>query len=91
MDVTCNDDKHRYEVSVDGKLAGFMTFCESDGVTALSHTEVAPAFEGRGVGSALVRGGLDDLREQGQQVDPQCPFVKRWIEKHADYADLVTS
>ena len=42
-----------------------------------------------GVGSTLVRAALDDVRAQGGSVVPQCPFVRGWIERHQDYADLV--
>lgn len=58
-------------------------------VVVLTHTEVDPAVEGQGVGSALVRAALDDVRGQGRRVVPQCPFVAAWIERHGDYADLV--
>ena len=55
-----------------------------------THTEVDPKFEGKGVGSALARFALDDVRAAGtRRVLPLCPFIKGWIGKHPDYADLV--
>jgi predicted GNAT family acetyltransferase len=51
---------------------------------------VAPEFEGEGVGSALVRTALDDWRKEGRRVLPLCPFAKGWIERHPEYADLVS-
>ncbi len=54
-----------------------------------THTEVPPAFEGRGVGSALVRHALDDARRRGLSVVPMCPFVAEFIRRHDEYADLV--
>jgi uncharacterized protein len=53
------------------------------------HTEVAEKFGGRGLASALIRSALDTVRERGGQVLPYCPFVKAFIQKHPDYADLV--
>ncbi len=44
---------------------------------------------GKGVGSKLVQGALDQVRAAGLKLIPQCPFVKAWIDKHPDYADLV--
>lgn len=55
-----------------------------------THTEVGDDFEGRGVGSALVRGALDDVRRNGLSVQPLCPFVKSWIQRHPGYGDLVS-
>ncbi len=55
----------------------------------LTHTEVPEEMEGHGVGSTLVRHALDDARERGLVVQPQCPFVRSYIERHDEYADLV--
>ena len=54
-----------------------------------THTEVDPDAGQSGLGSTLVRAALDDVRSQGGSVVPQCPFVRGWIERHQDYADLV--
>ncbi len=52
------------------------------------HTEVPTALNGRGIGSALVRGELDIARAQGLKVEARCPFVAAYIAKHPEYADL---
>src|ERR671918_158008 len=57
--------QHRYEATVDGALAGFAVYRDDAGVRVFVHTEVFPEFEGRGVGSALARGALDDVRASG--------------------------
>jgi hypothetical protein len=54
-----------------------------------THTVVLPAFEGRGVGSALARGALDDVRASGRTLVAQCPFIRGYIERQPEYADLV--
>ena len=46
------------------------------------------ALEGHGIGSALVRGVLDIARAQGMKVVPVCPFVKGYMDRHPEYADL---
>ena len=85
-----NAAQHRYEAHLDGELAGFAEYVERDGVVVMTHTEVDDRYEGHGVGSALVRYALDDLRADGsRRVAPRCPFVAAWIEKHPEYADLV--
>ncbi|MFD5436489.1 GNAT family N-acetyltransferase [Kitasatospora sp. NPDC127067] len=37
----------------------------------------------------LARGALDDARARGLHVLPYCPFIRGWIRKHPEYADLV--
>lgn len=88
--VTNNPDEKRYEARVDSELAGFAEYQLTDQLIVFTHTEVDPAFEGKGVGGALARFALDDVREQGsRKVMPLCPFIKAWIGKHPDYIPLV--
>ncbi len=89
VSVRDNPGLSRYEAFVDDRLAGFSAYELTDGVITFTHTEVDDAFEGRGVGSALVRQELDDVRARGGlRVRPRCPFVRAWIDKHPDYAEL---
>lgn len=87
--VVNNEAESRYEIHMDGQLAGFADYTVQPGVIAIPHTEVDPAFEGRGLGSTLARAALDDIRQQGSQVAPHCPFIATYIKRHPEYADLV--
>jgi len=89
--VTSNNPQAgRYEAYIDGELAGFAQYQLTDRVVVFTHTEVDDRFEGRGVGSALARFALDDVRADGtREVLPLCPFIKAWIGKHPEYQDLV--
>lgn len=88
--VTHNPDQDRYEAHLDGTLAGFAEYRLSPTHITFSHTEVFPQFEGRGIGGALARFALDDVRASDpRRVRPLCPFIKAWIERHPDYQDLV--
>jgi predicted GNAT family acetyltransferase len=86
--VRDNPAEHRYELEVEGHLAATY-YTLADGVITFVHTEVPDALGGRGVGSKLVKGALDHVRSRGLKVVAQCPFVKAYIEKHPDYADLL--
>ena len=87
-DIVNNKAQHRYELTVEGHLAA--TYYEiADGVITFIHTEVPAELGGKGVGSKLVQGALDQVRAEGLKVIPQCPFVKAYIGKHAEYADLL--
>lgn len=90
--VTNNRDLHRYEARLDGTLAGFAEYRLSERVIAFTHTNVDSAFAGRGLGGALARSALDDVRaENTRRVQPVCEFIRAWIDKHPDYADLLAS
>jgi predicted GNAT family acetyltransferase len=87
-DVRDNAARHRFELEVDGQLA-YSNYRREGSVLTVLHTEVPKALGGRGIGSALARGLLDIARVQGLTVKPLCPFVKAYIDKHPEYADLL--
>lgn len=84
-----NTDGQRYEVSVDGKPAGFAEYRLRNNRVIFTHTEVDSAYEGHGLGSTLARFALDDVRERNLSAVPLCPFIAAWIKRHPDYRDLV--
>lgn len=86
--INNNAAKHRFELDVEGHLAAAYYKREGDVIT-FTHTEVPAELGGKGIGSTLVRGALDQVRAEGLKVVPQCPFVKAWIGKHPAYADLL--
>ncbi|MBN9586371.1 MAG: N-acetyltransferase [Afipia sp. 62-7] len=86
--VQNNPSKKRYELTVEGHTAATY-YTLSNGVITFVHTEVPKELEGRGVGSKLIKGALDQVRADGLKVVAQCPFVKAYIGKHAEYADLL--
>jgi len=87
--VADNPDRERYEIRVDGKLAGFVKYRLHSGLIELVHTEINDEFEGRGLGSRLISFALDDARERGLAVLPLCPFVNDYVQRHPQYVDLV--
>ncbi len=87
--VRRNDDRTRYELTVDGQLA-VSEYNRLANAVMFTHTEVPEALEGQGVGSALARGALDDVRAQGLTVIPLCPFVAAFMRRHKDYQDLLS-
>lgn len=90
VQVSLNEDQRRYEARLDGELAGFAEYQLTPELIVFTHTEVDPSFEGKGVGSAIARFALDDVRDRGtHKVLPLCPFIKGWIGKHQDYLPLV--
>lgn len=88
--VTNNPDRQRYEAVADkATLAGFVDYQETSELVVLTHTEVSPTFEGKGIGSALARAALDDVRERRLKALVICPFIIGWLRNHPDYQDLL--
>jgi uncharacterized protein len=88
-EVVDNPLQHRYELAVDGHIA--TTYYEiADGLVTFVHTEVPPELGGKGIGSKLMNGALNQVRAGGRKVIAQCPFVKAFIDKNATYQDLLT-
>lgn len=88
--VENNEDEHQFEARVDGKL-GVLTYSVSEGKLYLLHTGVDDALEGRGVGSALVRAAAGHAREKNLGLVPFCSFARAWLDRHQEFADLVTA
>ncbi len=85
--VRDNPQRHRFELDADGHVA-FSDYTRDGATLTVLHTEVPKELNGKGIGSALVRGLLDIARAQGLKVVPLCPFVAGYIAKHPEYADL---
>jgi predicted GNAT family acetyltransferase len=84
-----NPEKHRFEADLgDGSLA-LAEYNLLRGKIVFTHTEVPPAHEGEGIGSALIRFALAAARDRGLQVVPICPFVAAYIKKHSEQQDLL--
>ena len=86
--VRDNKAEHEFELVVDGHRAVAAYQLEDDTIV-FTHTIVPKAIEGRGVASRLIRGALDQVRDRGLKVIPQCPFVAAYIKRHPDVQDLL--
>ncbi|AYF75007.1 N-acetyltransferase [Nocardia yunnanensis] len=88
-----NADATRYEIYLDGTLAGYADYAERrDGDTTIrdiQHTLTFPEFRGRGVAAQVVEFALNDARTEGFSIIPTCWYVEKYIAEHPEYADLV--
>ena len=90
-EVHDNPDAHRYELTVDGRHAGAAVYVRKGSRTIFTHTEIDSAFEGRGLGSVLVKSVLEAERQRKVKIIPLCPFVAGYIERHPEFAPMVDS
>ncbi|MCT1451142.1 GNAT family N-acetyltransferase [Corynebacterium sp. p3-SID1194] len=80
----------RYVMTVDGEQAGFADYRDADDTTRdFNHTVIDPKFRGQGLSGKLVKEALDDSRAAGKKIIPTCSAVEHFVEKNADYKDLV--
>jgi len=91
MDLTFAEDRenNRFTALADSTEAGFVEYIRTHGdLIVFTHTEVAPEFEGQGVGSALAKHALNAARTEGLKVLITCPFLTEWISRHPEYDDI---
>ena len=86
--VWLNEDANQYEIEVQGRIAVLVYRRDGD-VLDLLHTEVPTPLEGQGLGKALLKDALADIRERGLKVRPICPFVIHYFETHPEVGDLI--
>ncbi len=93
MEPTVHDvpEAERYEIRDGERVLGIAAYTRRGDTVVFTHTEVDPDAGESGLGGRLVRGALDDVRARGLSVEPRCPFVKGWIERHDGYRDLVSA
>lgn len=87
--VSDNPTESRYEVKVDGELAGYAEYKLADTVISFTHTKVFDEYGGQGLAQKLAASSLDAARERGLSVLPLCPFYAKFIGKNTEYVDLV--
>ena len=89
-DVIQNQELDRFELILDGELAGYTAYTLSDTAITFTQTEILSREREHGLGGRLVREALDQVRDHTDyRVVAVCPFVAKWISEHPDYQDLV--
>ena len=89
IEVRDNPEQGRYDLLLDGVVAGFAEYRDREERRIFIHTVVDPAYGGRGLGSRLARAVLDDALARDMRIVPRCPFIRAWLERHPDYAERI--
>jgi uncharacterized protein len=82
------ENRHRFELTVDGELVGYLQYRRHEGVIDLIHTQVLPEYEGKGYAAVLARSVLDGCRADGLKIIPTCPYIAHFLTRHPEYDDL---
>ena len=88
LKLQVNDALHRLELEIEGNIA-FIEYKLLHEKLFLIHTQVPPALEGKGVGSAIVQKALQYAKDNNYPIVPICPFVQRYLAKHKEWNELV--
>lgn len=80
----------RFQTVVDGATC-VADYRLQDGVMLITHTEVAPRLQGRGIAAALVQAALAHAREHGLKVNPRCSYARAYMQRHPDTRALLAS
>lgn len=90
IEVVNNEANHQFEAKVSGQVAFAAYKLQGETIT-FTHTVVPPELEGQGLGSKIVKTGLEYARAEHLTVVPQCPFVASYIQRHPEYNDLIAT
>ena len=77
-------EQSRFELQLDGELAGWLDYRPAGDNVILAHTEVMEEHEGKGLGGILVRHALDAIRADGKGIIATCPFARAYIARHPE-------
>jgi predicted GNAT family acetyltransferase len=74
----------RYELLVGGKPVGKLVYRDEGDTRIFLHTEVEPAYRGRGMATRLIEWALDDVRDSGKHLWVKCPTVSDYLARHPE-------
>lgn len=82
--VTNNLELKRFEISVEGVTCFIAYELFERGIAFISE-QVPQEVQGKGIGSQLAKFVLDYALEQKLIINPQCSFVKWYVDTHPEY------
>ncbi len=84
LELVNNTEKQQFELEIDGSTA-IIEYRQSPVQITLLHTEVPPALEGKGAGTAIVEKTLDYIEKNHLKLVPICPFVVAYLKRHPEW------
>jgi uncharacterized protein len=87
--TTVTAETEHYTIEVEGKKVGKAEFQDRGPRRVFTHTEVDEDYEGRGLATILIGQALQETRDAGLRIVPQCQMVAAYLKKHDEYSDIV--
>ena len=72
-----------YALNDEGALVAEITFpMTAPGVYTIDHTFVDASLRGQGAAGQLVQAAVEQITDNGGQVQATCSYAVNWLEKH---------
>jgi len=91
IEVLDNPDRGRFELRDGDRVIGVASYAVVPGATpetparvVFFHTEVTPAYEGRGLAGRLAAYALDATLASGRSIIALCPYIKVYLRRHPE-------
>jgi predicted GNAT family acetyltransferase len=88
--VRHNAGRERFEILDAGRVIGKAVYKAYDGGASpqriFYHTVINEEYGGQGLAGQLATVALDETAAEGTAIVPVCPFIKKFIGKHPEYA-----
>jgi len=88
LEVVHDPQAGRFQIEV-GQWMAVLNYEMEGNVMVFTHTGVPLQLEAQGIGSRLVKTGLEYARQQSYKVIPACEFMEAYIRRHPEYKDFV--
>jgi predicted GNAT family acetyltransferase len=90
MSIQHHADDQEFKTTRNGHDAELAYACPAEGLIDFTHTFVAQALRGQGVGEELAAAGLDFARKNNLKVKTTCTFMAGFVKRHhAEYGDIL--
>jgi predicted GNAT family acetyltransferase len=89
LTIARDDEVGVYDATVGSQQVGGLTYNDDGERVVLVAVSILPQFRNQGAATELIRHALDDLRTRGRTATVLCPIVRTFIDKHAEYQDVV--
>lgn len=88
LEIVRNPEENRFETWVfNGQLAK-LDYSEDGDTIVVTHVGVPYELRGHGIAGVITKAGLEYARSKSLRVIPMCSYVRAYIKRNPQYAEL---